>query len=456
MYVPQKRHIEYEEYENCDWKDQREALMDVNRKTSYLTLLDVELKKAYSNLALNHQIIINKPNAQGFVRELVYGVLENKMTLDYYIDQIVKDGVESLKQQELTIMRMGIYQLAYMDSVPEYAAVNESVILAKRYCRSKAGLVNGVLREYLNKKIQLRLPDRSDDEVRYLSVKYSYAPWIVELWLDHYDIEFVEELLKAGNETPPMTIRLNWLRVMKKDLIKKLEEKGYEVEPGSVCQNALHVRGNKLLDTELYKLGMFTPQDESSMLVAEKLDPKHGETVMDVCAAPGGKTTAIAERMNNTGRIIASDIYRRKLDLVDKEAKRLGITNIETRSWDATRVDSAMIGKADRVLVDAPCSGLGVIRRKPEIKYKEHTEEMELLPKKQLAILSASAQYVKHGGTLLYSTCTINPEENERVTETFIRKNPFFKIEEKKLLLPHVDGADGFYICVMKKDSSLV
>lgn len=353
-------------------------------------------------------------------------------------------------------MRMGIYQLGYMNSVPEYAAVNESVILAKRYCRSKAGLVNGVLREYLNKKIQLRLPDRNDDEIRYLSVKYSYAPWIVELWLDHYDVDFVEALLAAGNETPPMTIRLNWLKVMKGDLMAKLEEKGYDVKEGSVCQNAMHVKGNKLLDTELYKMGMFTPQDESSMLVAEKLDPKHGETIMDVCAAPGGKTTAIAERMNNTGRIIASDIYRRKLDLIDKEAKRLGITNIETRSWDATRVDSSMRGKADRVLVDAPCSGLGVIRRKPEIKYKEHTEEQELLHKKQLAILSASSQYVKHEGTLVYSTCTINPEENEQVTNAFVKRNPLFKKEEEILLLPHTDGTDGFYICVMKKDSSLV
>jgi 16S rRNA (cytosine967-C5)-methyltransferase len=201
---------------------------------------------------------------------------------------------------------------------------------------------------------------------------------------------------------------------------------------------------------------MFTPQDESSMLVAEKLNPKHGDVVMDVCAAPGGKTTAIAERMNNTGKIIASDVYRRKLDIVDREAKRLGITNIETRSWDATRVDSSMLQKADKVLVDAPCSGLGVVRRKPEIKYKEHTTDMELLPKKQLAILSASSGYVKPGGTLLYSTCTINPKENEKVIEAFLKKNTSFKVEERTLLLPHVNGTDGFFICVMKKDDSLI
>lgn len=430
--------------------------MDINRKTSYLALLDVESKKAYSNLALNHQIIVNKPHAQGFVRELVYGVLESKLTLDYYIDMLVKDGIKSLRAQELTILRMGIYQLKYMNSVPEYAAVNESVALAKKYCRGKSGFINGVLREYLNKKMQLRMPDKNEDEIRYLSIKYSYAPWIIELWLEHYSPDFVEELLKAGNARPPVTIRLNWLRVMKDDLIQNLEAKNFQVEEGKVCQNALRVKGSHLLDTELYKMGMFTPQDESSILVAEKLDPKHGETIMDVCAAPGGKTTAIAERMNNTGKIIASDIYRRKLDLIDKEAKRLGITNIQTRSWDATRVDSAMFQKADRVLVDVPCSGLGVIRRKPEIKYKEFTEDMELLPKKQLAILSASSNYVKPSGTLLYSTCTINPKENEKVTEKFLRKNPSFKIVDRIVLFPNVDGTDGFYICVMRKEDSLL
>lgn len=430
--------------------------MDINRKAAFLTLVDVETKKSYSNLALNHQIVVTKPNHEGFVRELVYGVLEHKLTLDYYIDLLASNGVGSLKTNELTILRMGIYQIGYMNSVPEYAAVNESVLLAKRYCRGKDGLINGILRAYLGKRMQLKLPDRSEDEVRYLSVKYSYAPWIVELWLKHYSSDFVEQLLAAGNETPPMTVRLNWLRIMKKDLISKLEESGFEVTEGDICSNALHVRGSRLLETEAYRMGLFTPQDESSMLVAEKLDPQHGDVVMDMCAAPGGKTMAVAERMNNTGKIIASDIYRRKLDLIDREAKRLGVTNVETRSWDATREESSMFQKADRVLVDAPCTGLGVVRRKPEIKYKEHTDEMDLLPKKQLAILTASSSYVKPGGTLVYSTCTINPNENEKVTDAFVKRNPSFKKVERTLLLPNVNGTDGFFICVMKKDDSLL
>ncbi|MDD7016583.1 MAG: 16S rRNA (cytosine(967)-C(5))-methyltransferase RsmB [Firmicutes bacterium] len=425
--------------------------MDANRKIAYLTLIDVETKKSYSNLALNHHIKIGKPSNPAFVRELVYGVLENKMTLDYYIDLLVRDGVGSLRNPELTVLRMGLYQLGFMDAVPEYAAVNESVVLAKKYCRSKSGMINGVLREYLNKKMQLRLPDRNEDEVRYLSLKYSYEPWIIELWLEDYSVDEVEKLLAAGNETPPTTIRLNWLRVMKQDLIKNLEERGFQVEEGKVAQNALNVKGSRLLESEMYNLGMFTPQDESSMLVAQKLNPKHGDLVMDVCAAPGGKTTAIAERMNNTGRIIASDVYPRKLDLIEKEALRLGITNIETRSWDATRIDSTMIEKADGVLVDAPCSGLGVIRRKPEIKYKKLNSDMETLPLKQAAILFASSAYVKAGGTLVYSTCTINKKENEDVVDSFLKKNRDFKKLEQVQLLPSVDGTDGFFICVMKR-----
>lgn len=426
--------------------------MDKNRKTAYLALLDVHARKAYSNFALNHKITMNKPNSPAFVRELVYGVLENKLTLDYYIDQLVDDGIDSLKPAELTILRMGIQQLTGMDSVPEYAAVNESVDLAKKYCKGRAGLVNGVLREFQKRKDSLELPSKEENLIRHLSVKYSYAPWIIELWLKYYDEPFVEELLAAGNAKPPLTIRMNWLKVRKEDLKKALEDRGYEVEDGKICQNALNVKGSGLLESELYRHGLFTPQDESSMLVSEKLGVKQGDTVMDVCAAPGGKTTAIAERMNNTGRILASDIYRRKLDQVDQEAKRLGITIIESRSWDATRVDSTMVRKADSVLVDAPCSGLGVVRRKPEIKYKEKNDEQVLLPNKQFAILSASSAYVKPGGTLLYSTCTINPEENEQVVERFLKAHGDFEKVEATQLLPNVNGTDGFFICVMKRE----
>ena len=429
--------------------------MDANRKAAYNTLMDVESKNSYSNLALNHQIGIIHPKDPAFVRELVYGVLENKMHLDYIIDWLVPKGVASVKKQDLTILRMGIYQLQYMDSVPEYAAVNESVALAKRYARGRSGFVNGVLRSFINDKMNIRLPDRAEDEIRYLSIKYSYEPWIIRLWLESYDVDFVEKLLAAGNKTPELSVRYNWLRIMKKDLVQRLEEKGFRVKEGRLASNALYIEGSGLLDTRFYKQGLFSVQDEASQVVAEYLDPKQGQTVIDVCAAPGGKAMAIAERMNNRGKIIAQDIYKRKVDLIDKEAKRLGITIVETRTWDSTRTDSTLREKADRVLVDAPCSGLGVIRRKPEIKYKKDTEEMSLLPRKQLNILNASANYVNAGGILVYCTCTINRHENEEVVSDFLIHHDNFSVVETRLLLPNINGTDGFFICKMKKSSNI-
>ncbi|NLB24378.1 MAG: 16S rRNA (cytosine(967)-C(5))-methyltransferase RsmB [Clostridiales bacterium] len=430
--------------------------MDINRKTAYLTLMDVENKRSYSNIALNHQIQRNRPDNPAFVRELVYGVLKNKMLLDYVVDHLVPTGSSKLKMQGLNILRMGLYQLSNMGSVPEYAAVNETVNLAKKFCKGRDGFINGVLRTYIRNKYSISLPDRAEDEVKYLSIKYSYEPWIIELWLKEYDMEFVEELLKAGNETPQTVIRLNWQKVMKKDLIKNLTEKGFEVEEGKLSPNALYVKGSNLLNTQMYRMGMFSVQDESSQLATIMLDPKHGDFVIDVCAAPGGKTLAIAERMNNTGTVLASDVYTRKVALIEKEVKRLGLSNVKTRTYDATKVDTALIGKADKVIVDAPCTGLGVVRRKPEIKYKKWTWEMDSLPRKQLAILSSSSKYVKMGGTLLYCTCTINADENERVVTDFLRKNKDFVSKEVVKLYPHIDGTDGFFICKMTRTDDVI
>ena len=430
--------------------------MDNNRRTAYHTLMDVETKNAYSNIAINHQIILHKPNNVPFVRELTYGVLENKMLLDYIIDSLIPRDVSKLKASDLTILRMGIYQLARMESVPEYAAVNESVVLAKKFSRGREGFINGVLRSYINEKYNIKLPDREDDEVKYLSIKYSYEPWIIRLWLETYDVDFVESLLAAGNETPSVCIRLNWLKIMKPDLIKELSARGFEVEEGKIASNALHVKGQGLLDTAFYKDGLFSVQDEACQMVAQMLDPAQGDVVMDMCAAPGGKALSIAERMNNKGTVIASDIYKRRVEIADREAKRLGISIIQTRTWDATRVDSTMVEKADKVLCDVPCSGFGVIRRKPEIKYRKNENEVEALPAKQLAILKASASYVKPGGVLMYCTCTINPYENERVVADFLRKTNSFKVEESKQFMPNVDGTDGFFICKMRKVNDII
>jgi len=426
--------------------------MDENRKAAYLALLDVEVKKAYSNITLNNHKFRDKLTSPAFATELVYGVLENKMLLDYLIDQIVPSGIKKVKTSDKVLLRMGIYQIGYMNSVPEYAAVNESVNLAKRYCRGREGFINASLRTYIREKDNIIFPDREKDEVRYLSIKYSYEPWIIEMWLKKYDGDFVEQLLIAGNERPDFVIRVNSLKIKREELIKRLTEAGFEAESGKLYDNALYIKnGHGLIESDMFAEGLFSIQDEASMLVASVLDPKDGDIIMDMCAAPGGKTMAIAEKLGNTGQIIASDVYVRKLGLIDNEARRLGIFTVKTKVWDATRINPEMIEKADKVLVDAPCSGLGVIRRKPEIKYKKKTSEMERLQEKQLEILSASSMYVKQGGTLVYSTCTINTDENQKVVAEFLEKNPSFKKEEAIQLMPNVNGTDGFFICKMKK-----
>jgi len=430
--------------------------MDKNRRTAYFTLFDVETKNSYSHISLNHHIISGKPDSPAFVRELVYGVLENKLYLDYVIEQFAKDPIAKIKINDLVVLRMGIYQLKFLSGVPEYAAVNESVVLAKRFCKGREGFINGVLRSFIRAGKEVALPDRSLNEVGYLSIKYSYEPWIIELWLEQYAVDFVEELLAAGNVTPPLVVRVNQLKTSKEDLKKRLIAKGYQAEDGVLCKEALQVEGRGLLGGKLYESGMFSVQDESSILAVNILDPQPDELIMDVCAAPGGKTLAIAEKMQNRGQVIAWDIYRRKLAIVDKEAVRLGITNVTTKTWDATRVESSMIEKADRVLVDAPCSGLGVVRRKPEIKYKKRTTEIDELPRKQLAILSASSKYVKPGGVLVYSTCSISHYENQKVVKDFLKKNPYFNKEEELQLLPNINNTDGFFICKMRKEEGLL
>ena len=427
--------------------------MDKNRKTAYNVLMAIETKKQYSNIALNNYIRREKPDSPAFVRELVYGVLENKKLLDYTISKLITGKIKNVRTPDLIILRLGIYQIAKMSSVPEYAAVDESVQMAKKFARGREKFINGVLRSYIRDRHNIILPNKDRELSKYLSVRYSYEEWIVKLWLKVYDGNFVEELLKAGNETPPITIRVNRVKALKNDVGQKLVNLGFEVKEGDVSKTALHVRGEGLLDTDMYKNGEFSVQDEASQLVTEFLQPEPTDLIIDVCAAPGGKSLATAEKMHNKGKVIAQDIYGRKIANVQKEAERLGLSNVETFTWDASKVREDFVEKADRVIVDAPCSGLGVVRRKPEIKYKKNNDEMAMLPIKQLAILEASSKYLKKGGTLLYSTCTINPYENERVVSDFIRKHPEFTLEKSTQLLPNVNRTDGFYISIMKREA---
>ena len=424
--------------------------MDINRKTAFDVLMDVEKNGAYSNLSLNSFIEKNHPDSPAFVRELAYGVLRNKLLLDWFLGQLIPSGLKKIKKQDLTLLRMGVYQLSYMKSVPEYAAVSETVNMSKKLARGRERFINGVLRGYIRNRQQLALPDREVNLEEYLSIVYSSERWIVRLWTDAYGGEKTEALLKASNETPELAVRVNLMKTDRKSLKEKLEALGFEAAESEVSDRALLVKGSGLLDTELYREGMFSVQDEASILASDALDAKPGDCIADVCAAPGGKTFATAELMAGKGVIYAMDKYEHKLKLMEAQAKRAGIENIRLLKHDSTEPVEGLKERMDKVLADVPCSGLGVIRRKPEIKYKG-MQDLDELIERQRQILQAAASYVKAGGTLVYSTCTINPVENEKQIVEFLRGNKEFKALEQKQLLPG-GGTDGFFICKMRKE----
>lgn len=428
--------------------------MDDERRIAFNVLMDVEEKKAYSHLALNYHVARAKPETRAIARRLSYGVLENKIYLDYLIDHYLEEGKKDIGLVERNILRLGIYQIRSMDTIPDYAAVSETVNLAKRYKKGMEGFINAILRNYLRSGDEIQLPNRDEDEALYLSVKYSYSKWMVEMWIRDYGVAFTEELLAAGNKTPDLNVRPNLLKVSRKEMKRRLEQRDYTVEEARLSKLALRIKelasGEVLTQTDSYKEGLISIQDESSMLAVEVLDPRAEDFVVDVCAAPGGKTLYMAELMANKGRILARDLYRKKLDRVDQEKERLGVKIVETETWDAQSVDTTLLKKADRVLADVPCSGLGTVRRKPEIKYKEE-EEFKTLPEVQKSILSYASKYVKTGGTLVYSTCTINKEENQEVIKEFLLFNDdFIKLEEIQLM-PNINDTDGFYICKMQR-----
>lgn len=423
--------------------------MDVNRKTAYDVLLDIEKNGAYSNFALNHFIGRNHPENEAFVRELVYGVLETKMLLDYYLDALIPSGTKKLKKQDLTLLRMGVYQLRSMDSVPQYAAVNETVNMAKRLAKGRERFINGVLRGYIKKSEDIQLPSREAQLTEYLSIAYSIQPQIVELWLAEYGEQQTEEILAAVNRAPKMTVRVNQMKISRDELAERLQQEGFDAKESEKTPRGLIVSGSRLLESRAYKEGLFSVQDLASIMVSDILAAKPGQTVIDVCAAPGGKTLATAEQMENRGKIIAMDVYEHKLALIEKQAKRCGIDIIETKCHDSTEAVRELKELADCVLADVPCSGLGVIGRKPEIKYKEDLDLQELTLR-QAKIFDVAASYVKSGGTLVYSTCTINKDENERQIERFSENHKDFKTEKALQLLP-TEGTDGFFICKMTR-----
>ena len=403
-------------------------------------LIRAQSDGAYSNLLLDSALSANKED-RAFVTALFYGVTERRMTLDHIIRAHSKTEFDDIDSETLQLLRMGIYQLMYMD-IPESAAVNETVKLAPQ--RSK-GFINAVLRAFI--RAGKKLDTSGLDDLGKLSVGYSCAKWIVKMWVKEYGYERTERMLSASFGRPPVYARVNTCVCDADDLIYELAEDGVKAERYKDSDTCVVLSNSGSIDNlRAYRNGLFHIQDISSQRCCEAAAPCEGDTVIDMCAAPGGKSFTLAEIMKNSGSVYSSDLYESRVKLIAEGASRLGLDIVKTRVSDASVFDGSL-PEADVVLCDAPCSGLGVIRRKPEIRYKKKDEISEL-PEIQKKLLDNAKNYVKRGGRLVYSTCTLNPAENEDIADKFAGENKDFRLIETRTFIPGETDGDGFFYAV--------
>ncbi len=439
------------------------------REIAAEALMEIMTEEAYNNMTLRRLLRQNGAmprQDRAFVTEVVNGTLRNLIYIDHVLNTFSKTKTEKMKPWLLAVMRSAVYQMYFMD-VPDSAACNEAVKLAGvRGYGSLKGFVNGVLRTAAKKKNEIPMPETGTAE--YLSVAYSHPLWLVRMWVAYYGYEEAEEICAYDNQSPDVTIRVNTLKTNKKELKEMLKAAGVEVRDGHVSENALHLtKTADLSRLEAFRKGLFHVQDESSQLAVKILDPQNGESIMDMCAAPGGKSFTAAEQMKNEGKLISCDIYEHKIELMEEGAERLGISMMECKVKDAAEKEEEH-ELFDRILVDAPCSGLGLMRKKPDIRLKKDGNEIDSLTGIQREILDNAAGYVKPGGVLVYSTCTLCRKENEKNLEWFLKNHPEFEAEditaflpaEWKVdtaeqgyitLLPHKTGTDGFFISKMRR-----
>lgn len=444
--------------------------IDRVREEALRILHKVLRNSGYSNILLKNVGGRFTPLDRAFMTELVYGTIKYRLRIDYIIGKFSKLKLEKMSPYILTILEMGIYQISFMDRVPESAAVNESVKLAKKYGNvQSAGFVNGVLRNYCRRADAVSYPDRNKNPEKYFSVYYSYPEWLVKMIENDYGADFTEGFLRSGNEVPHVTVRVNRLKTSPSQLKDRLFGDGLATDDGPYLSDALTLKSSPGIENmDEWRQGLFTVQDVSSMLACRVLDPRPGELIMDLCSAPGTKSTYIGELMENSGTIISSDINAGKLRLINANASRLGIDIIHTLGHDAAKPFHEYQGRADRVLLDVPCSGLGIMRKKPEIRYNRNPHDIERICAMQAAILKASAPLVRRGGVLVYSTCTVLRRENTDMIAKFLDTEEGFvpeSIEEfvpeglKKRscadgyieIYPHQDKIDGFFICRLRK-----
>lgn len=423
--------------------------MNNARKAAVTALCDVERSGSYSNLASGYAISTGELSRQdaAFTTMLVYGVLQRKLTLDAVISKYINGSFKKIHPFVLSVLRTGIYQLLFMDKVPMFAAVNESVLLIRNSKqRFAVGFANAVLRKAAAEKDELlQFIDSSDDP----SVRYSCPEDIYDCLVKDHGKATADAFLAESLKSPKTYFRVNNAVTDTDTLLSQLKNSGIEITPCKPYGAFYADNAGELLSSEQFEKGCFFVQDKASQLAVSALGITDGMDILDVCAAPGGKSFSAAQYLSAHGSVVSCDIYEKRVGLIASGAKRLSLDCIKTRVADAAVFDPSL-PQFDRVICDVPCSGLGVIRRKPEIKYRK-ISEYDDLPKLQLKILETSAGYLKKGGRIMYSTCTVFDRENRQVVSEFL-KGGGFRVITEKLLMPQTDGSDGFYFCIMERD----
>lgn len=446
-------------------KDEREIAIKI--------LLDVFQNGAYNNIALRNyfkNVDLNKQQ-KAFITDIVNGTLRNLIYIDFVIDTYSKTKTKKMKPVILNVLRISLYQIYFMDKVPEHAICNSAVNIVKKYkLEGLTGFVNGVLRTVIkNKEIDL-LKDLN--KIDYLAVKYSYDKWIIQYWLSEYSYEEVEQMCIANNNRKKVTLCLNTNLGSKKEIIEKLKNEGVEIENGYLCENSLNIlKSDDIAKLTAFQEGLFHVMGESSQYAIDVLNPKENSRILDLCSAPGGKSFYASYKMNNTGEIVCCDIHEHKIKLIEDSVDRLKLKNIKVKINDATKLNSDFVEKFDYVMVDAPCSGLGIVGKRPEIKYTKTFDDIQELANLQKDILKNAIKYLNEDGVLLYSTCAISKRENI-LNVNWILENSDLKLDDlndfkfcknKKSkdydlnvieILPTVENnMDGFFVAKFSKKS---
>lgn len=435
------------------------------RKTAVKILTEITYKNQYMNKLLLEKTKTLESDDKKYLNRVINGVVENIMYLDYLLALESKIKLKKLRDADKNILRLAVYEILYMDSIPDYASVNEAIILMKKSNFKLVKFTNGILRNFAKNKDTIieKYNSSFDNQIDRLSNQYSHPKWLVKRWNDEFDLSFTEELLKSNNMVAMLSIRTNTLITSKNELMDRLKSYGVDLRESKYVNEGIVITqldGFDIFNSTEFKSGLFTVQDESSMLVSHIINPVKGDNILDLCAAPGGKTTHIAQLMDDMGSVEARDVSYEKLYYIKENADRLKIKSIKLALKDALILDVDSIDKYDKVLLDAPCSGFGIIRRKPDIKLNRQEEDIFKLAEMQTKMINNASKYVKIGGAVVFSTCTITKEENELIIEEFLKANTNFikfnlETEFGKELVqngylktyPNVHNIDGFFAC---------